>query len=123
VLAAARQAGRGARPFRVLDTAGDRRLAAALAGPAATVTLLADRPAAAGHLDLEPLWARGVTAIGVPAAHPDLLCEVAALAVRGEVDLHGAAVIVTTDELPTLAARVAAGLGAGRAAVVEFRAS
>jgi hypothetical protein len=46
------------------------------------------------------------------------LCEVTALAVRGEIDAAAAAEVAPAAELSDLAARVRAGLGGGRAAVV-----
>ncbi len=54
--------------------------AAALAGPRATLTVLAPVPAIAGDA-----IAREVTIIGVAGAHPDLVVEAAALCARGEV--------------------------------------
>jgi D-arabinose 1-dehydrogenase-like Zn-dependent alcohol dehydrogenase len=75
----------GARPWRVIATAPDAiDVAAALAGPRATLTALAPAPALPGDL-----LAREVTLIGVAAPHPDLVVEVAAMCVKGEVDLAG----------------------------------
>lgn len=73
----------GNRPWRVLATSPDAtRRAAALAGPRATLTVLAgspDLPAA--------LIDREVTILTVARAHPDLVVEVAALCVKGEISL------------------------------------
>jgi 6-hydroxycyclohex-1-ene-1-carbonyl-CoA dehydrogenase len=82
--------GLGARPLRWLATDG-AEVAAALAGPRATLTVLAspdarDLPAA--------LLANEVAIIGVAGPHPDLIVEAAALCARGEIDLAGG---VTTD--------------------------
>jgi 6-hydroxycyclohex-1-ene-1-carbonyl-CoA dehydrogenase len=82
--------GLGTRPLRLLATDG-ADAAAALAGPRATLTVLAsaavrDVPAA--------LLAAEVTIIGVAGPHPDLIVEAAALCARGEIDLAGG---VTTD--------------------------
>lgn len=84
VAAAIAARGLGARPWRILATdAEDAVRAAALAGPRATLTLLG-RPAAAlpGQLIADE-----VTVIGVAGAHPDLVVEVAAMCVKGEIDL------------------------------------
>jgi D-arabinose 1-dehydrogenase-like Zn-dependent alcohol dehydrogenase len=75
--------GLGARPLRVIAT-GAYDSAYALAGPRATLTLLADPrmpaiPAA--------LAAREVTIVGVAGPHPDLVTEAAAMCTRGEIDL------------------------------------
>ena len=57
-------------------------LGAALAGPRATLTVLAPVPTLPGDL-----VAREVTVIGVAGAHPDLVVEAAAMCVKGELDL------------------------------------
>jgi threonine dehydrogenase-like Zn-dependent dehydrogenase len=54
-----------------------------LAGPRATVTVLAGGPAIAGDA-----LAREVTLVGVAGAHPDLVVEAAALCARGDIDLE-----------------------------------
>lgn len=77
--------GLGERPWRVLAAAPDAAVrAAALAGPRATLTLLAPAPPLPGEL-----VAREVTVIGVAGAHPDLVVEVAAMCAKGEIDLTG----------------------------------
>ena len=80
-----RRSGLGERPLRVIATAANAlAAAAALAGPRATLTVLApagDLPAA--------LLAREVTIIGVAGAHPDLVAEAAAMCAKGEIDLAG----------------------------------
>jgi threonine dehydrogenase-like Zn-dependent dehydrogenase len=81
VVAAIATQGMGARPLRILAT-GDHEHAAALAGPRATLTVLAPSPALPGDL-----VAREVTIIGVAGPHPDLIVEAAAMCVKGEVDL------------------------------------
>ncbi len=81
--------GAGARPWRVLAASSDAtRRAAALAGPRATLTLLAPGGRPAGELPGE-LVAREVTVIGVAGAHPDLVVEAAAMCAKGEIDLQG----------------------------------
>jgi len=83
VAAAVATLGLGARPLRVIATSGAALAdAAALAGPRATLTVLAP----AGPLPGE-LIAREVTVIGVAGAHPDLVTEVAAMCAKGELDL------------------------------------
>jgi L-idonate 5-dehydrogenase len=85
VIAATNTLGLGTRPLRVIATdAATFSIAAELAGPRATLTVLA--PAA----DLPgSLIAREVTIIGVAGAHPDLVTEVAAMCAKGEIDLVG----------------------------------
>jgi len=69
------------RPWRVIAcTPALVARAAALAGPRATLTVLAPVPAIAGDV-----VAREVTVIGVAGAHPDLVVEAAALCARGLV--------------------------------------
>jgi 6-hydroxycyclohex-1-ene-1-carbonyl-CoA dehydrogenase len=75
--------GAGARPWRVLAATREAApRAAALAGPRATLTLLAPVPDLPGDL-----VAREVTVIGVAGAHPDLVVEVAAMCQKSEIDL------------------------------------
>jgi len=77
--------GLGARPLRVIAT-GAFEAAYALAGPRATLTLLADRAMPAVPAALA---AREVTIVGVAGPHPDLVTEAAALCARGQIDLAG----------------------------------
>ncbi len=84
-LAAFAEQGLGARPWRVLVTRGDQvATGAALAGPRATLTVLAPSAPLPGDLA-----AREVTVIGVTGVHPDLVVEVAAMCVKGDIDLAG----------------------------------
>lgn len=77
--------GLGARPWRVIVTDGAKvGSGAALAGPRATLTVLGPSQDVSGDL-----VAREVTMIGVAAAHPDLVVEVAAMCVKGDIDLAG----------------------------------
>ena len=73
----------GNRPWRVLATTPEATArAASLAGPRATLTVVAgcpDLPAA--------LVAREVTILTVATAHPDLVVEAAALCVKGSVTI------------------------------------
>ena len=57
--------------------------AAALAGPRATLTVLAGAAAALPG----DLLGREVTVLGVAGPHPDLVVEVAAMCAKGEIDL------------------------------------
>ncbi|MEP6865205.1 MAG: hypothetical protein ABJE66_31595 [Deltaproteobacteria bacterium] len=85
VAAATATLGLGERPLRVIATAASMLAAAAeLAGPRATLTVLAP----AGDLP-GALLAREVTIIGVAGAHPDLVTEAAAMCAMGEIDLAG----------------------------------
>ena len=88
----------GGRPWRVLcaDPAA-AALAAALAGPRATLTLLAAAPLAALPGDA---LAREVTIVGVAGPHPDLVVEAAAMCAKGEIDLL-AGTSVVADPLRT----------------------
>jgi D-arabinose 1-dehydrogenase-like Zn-dependent alcohol dehydrogenase len=92
--------GMGNRPWRVIATEPSVvPLAAQLAGPRATLTVLADReiPALPGEL-----MAHEVTVIGVAGPHPDLIVEAAALCVKGEIDL-----VAGVGDGPTLARVIA----------------
>ncbi len=110
LVAAAAAAGHGARPWKVLETTGEAALRAralAIAGPRAVVALAAP-PGAAPVTDAaatSAALAREVTIVGVAGAHPDLLTEVAALAVRGELDPVGAAELVPREDLAAAWAR------------------
>ncbi len=84
----------GARPWRVLATEPSTvATAAALAGPRATLTVLAG-----DHADLPAaLLACEVAIIGVAGAHPDLVVEVAAMCAKGELDLAGGTTLDASD--------------------------
>jgi threonine dehydrogenase-like Zn-dependent dehydrogenase len=122
----AREGGDGA-PTAILVASDDPRdLAAVPDGAAPLVAVLARVDLAAGIAParVAALLAAGGALVGVPAAHPDLYPEVAALAVKGEIDLADAA---TTVELPSpladrpaLAALIRAAVEEGRALVVSF---
>ena len=91
----------GTKPWRVIGcdpAAGEA--AAALAGPRATLTLLAGSRAL-GVLGAEVL-AREVTIIGVAGAHPDLVVEAAAMCVKAEIDLTGGTTTDPSDPLRTV---------------------
>jgi len=90
-------AGHGARPAKLFvcdrPSGPDNDAAAhaiALAGPRAVIAMIAG----AARIDVAAALAHEVTVLGVVGAHPDLLPELAALAVRGELDLAGAASMV-----------------------------
>lgn len=89
----------GTKPWRVLcgDPAATHQ-AAELAGPRATLTLLAS---AARHTITGEVLAREVTIIGVAGAHPDLVVEAAAMCVKGEIDLPGGTTADPADPLRT----------------------
>jgi D-arabinose 1-dehydrogenase-like Zn-dependent alcohol dehydrogenase len=91
VAAAIAAQGQGARPWRLLVTdPAQLPRAAALAGPRATLTVLATTDAPALPADV---LAREVTVIGVAGPHPDLIVEAAALCAKGEIDLPAGVVI------------------------------
>lgn len=105
--AVAAEHGHGRRPFFIFETSAGyraRSLALALMVPGSKATWLARRAlgfeALGPQLDLDRVTDAGGTLIGVAGAHPDLLPEVAALAVRGELDIAGAARLVAMDERP-----------------------
>jgi D-arabinose 1-dehydrogenase-like Zn-dependent alcohol dehydrogenase len=77
--------GQGQKPLRLIVTeASALPVAASLAGPRSTLTVLARGELAA----LSPaLLAREVTMLGVAGPHPDLIVEAAAMCVKGEIDL------------------------------------
>jgi D-arabinose 1-dehydrogenase-like Zn-dependent alcohol dehydrogenase len=117
-------AGATALPHKVFETsarAAGRARAAALAGPGATLVLLAG--VAAGARDATPVPAAildlDALVVGVAGAHPDLVPELAALAARGELDLAGAADIRPFADLPAILAELRTGRAApDRAAIV-----
>ena len=85
------------RPWRLLATEpAQLALAAALAGPRATITAVcasssrgADDAARLGPA----LWQREVSVLGVAAGSPELILETAALAARGQLDLAAGTVV------------------------------
>jgi 6-hydroxycyclohex-1-ene-1-carbonyl-CoA dehydrogenase len=110
VVAAAHAAGHGDRPWKLFETTGlasRQTRALAIAGPCAIVALAA--PGATGHpaqaIELGDALDRDVTVIGVAGAHPDLLVEVAAMAVKGELDVAAACDAVPLAELGAALAR------------------
>jgi threonine dehydrogenase-like Zn-dependent dehydrogenase len=94
--------GLGGKPWRVIATTADGvAMAAALAGPRATLTVLAPIAALPGDLA-----EREVTVITVAGAHPDLVVEVAAMCVKGDIDLSaGTAADATGDHRAIVSAR------------------
>ena len=119
VAGAAADAGLGALPWKVFDTGTGPHRGTALAGPRVTVTVLSEcvLGGADGHrYDVAGVLAADGAVLGVAGAHPDLIPEVAAMAVRGDIDLAAAASVVGVDQIP----RVADGAGAARATVVRI---
>ena len=109
-LAAARAAGNGGKPWKLFETTGEaarQTRALAIAGARATVVLAA--PGATGmptaSVDLGDALDHDSTVIGVAGAHPDLLVDVAAMAVKGELDVAAACDAVPVDELAAALAR------------------
>jgi len=100
------------RVFEVSARAVGRERAAALAGPGATLVLLA--ASAAGSPDAAALPAAlldgDVAVVGVAGAHPDLLPELAALVARGELDLAGVAPVRPWTDVPAIVAELRAGV-------------
>jgi threonine dehydrogenase-like Zn-dependent dehydrogenase len=113
-----------AEPVRVFETTGTaagRARALSLAGPGAQVAMVA--PGATGAEASEPLpvdalFGAGASVAFVAGAHPDLIPEVAALAVKGELDLARVADVIDATALGELEARVHRGLTAGTVPIV-----
>jgi D-arabinose 1-dehydrogenase-like Zn-dependent alcohol dehydrogenase len=99
--AAAATRGDAERPLKLFATTATARPAAlALAGPRATV--IARVTADGGAVALAPeLLAREVAFHAVAGAHPDLMTEILALVVRGDVTLAGAVDVVAIDAVAT----------------------
>jgi 6-hydroxycyclohex-1-ene-1-carbonyl-CoA dehydrogenase len=89
----------GTRPWRLIcGDAAAIPTATELAGPRATLTLLATtEPLAIGG----GVLAREVTIIGVAGAHPDLVVEAAAMCAKGEIDLSSGITEAPGDPLRT----------------------
>lgn len=109
-----RLAGDGAEAARVIETSGTddgRRAAADRCAPAARVVLWAPADRAPTAVDaLAQLARRAAWIRFVAGAHPDLVPELAALAVKGDVDLAAVADPVAADvPIEDLARRIAAG--------------
>ena len=109
-VAAMRAAGHGERPWKLFETTGEaerQTRALAIGGPRATVILAA--PSATGHaphpVDLGDTLDRDAVVIGVAGAHPDLLVDVAAMAVKGELDVAAACDPAPIDHLGPAFAR------------------
>jgi 6-hydroxycyclohex-1-ene-1-carbonyl-CoA dehydrogenase len=89
----------GTKPWRVICGAPAATSdAVELAGPRATLTLLAT---AAPQPIAGEVIAREVTIIGVAGAHPDLVVEAAAMCVKGEIDLASGTTDDAADPLRT----------------------
>ncbi len=92
----------GVRPRRVIVTDGALLdTALRIAGPRATVVVAADLlPALSPLTPLELALCQEVVIAGVAGCHPDLVPELVALAVRGDLALADVTEVVTVDELP-----------------------
>jgi L-iditol 2-dehydrogenase len=99
-------AGHGERPWCIFATdaaPAQRRLALDAMTPGSRVVLLARSAlgldAAAPDLDIDAVVDADGALLGVAGAHPDLLPEIAALAVRGDIDLASASEVVAPEVL------------------------
>ena len=114
VTTTAQNAGLGIKPWNILVTTANleqRRTAIALCGPGSKLALLGSPTIAASDsidVDLLPLLEQDAMMVGVPAGHPDLIPEVAALATRGDLDLDAAVELLDPEQLPAVAARIRA---------------
>jgi 6-hydroxycyclohex-1-ene-1-carbonyl-CoA dehydrogenase len=106
------------RPRMIFDVGepGGLALAARLAQAGSALIALA-RPAPAA-VELAPLLARHVTIVGVAGPHPDLVPELAALVVRGEVAVADLAEVLPWTRIDALAETAAAVAVSGGALVV-----
>lgn len=127
----ARAAGHGQRPWFVFETSAHpdgRARALSLCVPGSRQAWLSARALgdrrAPQLLALDAIADMDATLVGVTGAHPDLLPELAALVVRGELDIEGAARVTTLAELAG-ATGIADGSAAGgaRATVVTLPAA
>lgn len=106
-LASARaESGHGARPACIFATGAEpaqRSLALAAMTPGSRIVFLArgalGLPAPGPGVDVDTVVDVDGTLLGVAGAHPDLLPEVAALAVRGDIDLAGASQVLAPEAL------------------------
>lgn len=90
------------RPRKVIVTDAARLAETlALAGPRATIAVLTAPGFGGGSvdLDLRAAMAQEITLTGVAGCHPDLVPELVALAVRGDLDLASMTEVVALDEL------------------------
>jgi threonine dehydrogenase-like Zn-dependent dehydrogenase len=90
------------RPRKVIVTDAARLPEAlAVAGPRATVAVLTAPGFGSGGVNVEmrAAMAQEITVTGVAGCHPDLVPELVALAVRGDLDVAGLTEIVTLEEL------------------------
>lgn len=106
-LAGARAAaGHGERPWCIFATdaaPAQRSLALAAMTPGSRIVFLGRGAlglgAAGAAMDIDTVVDADGTLLGVAGAHPDLLPEVAALAVRGDIDLAGASQVLAPEAL------------------------
>lgn len=117
--AAASAAQLGAKPWRVFDGDGEDRARAHALELAEPAAMIVARGGGSWTADLGELLARDVALLGVSHAHPDLLTELAALVVRGELDLGKRTVVLGTEALGDGSALEAQ--SHGRAVVVDMR--
>lgn len=114
------------RPAPVLAASSDpvdQAAAVALAGPGSLVAVLARSPVAPEAMpaaEVAALMAAGGALLAVPAGHPDLMPEVAALAVRGELDLGACAEVAPAGDAADMIAGARAALATGRALIATF---
>lgn len=139
--AAALANGYGRRPWFVFETSANpagRATALALCGPGACLSWLSSRALGFGNrhdhcaevpgtgspahppLAIETIADMDATLVGVAGAHPDLLPELAALVVRGELDLDGAAQVVALADLMDTGAGLVPAADGARALVVTL---
>jgi D-arabinose 1-dehydrogenase-like Zn-dependent alcohol dehydrogenase len=106
VASARAAASHGERPWCIFATDAEplqRSLALAAMTPGSRIVFLArsalGRDTAGPAMDIDAVLDADGTLLGVAGAHPDLLPEVAALAVRGDIDLAGASQVIAPEAL------------------------
>jgi 6-hydroxycyclohex-1-ene-1-carbonyl-CoA dehydrogenase len=107
------------KPRRIFETAGTaeaRATAMAVANHGATVALCPSTSPA--PVDVDRVIRLDVNVLGVAGAHPDLVPEVAAMAVKGEIDVAAAAMVVSVAD--DIASALAAAQRDGKGLVVRI---
>jgi len=116
----------GGPAVRVFETTGGvagRSRAISAIGPAARLALVAPGIAGAAAIDALPakrILDTGATLFAIGGGHPDLIPELAAMAVKGEINLAAAAQIIGAGDLDELEAHVHRGEHDGTVPVVAL---
>ncbi len=109
--------------FETTGAAAGRARAISSLGPAPRLALVAPSVTGAAAIDalpVERIVDTGATIVAVAGAHPDLIPELAAMAVKGEVDLAAAAQVIAAADLDELETHVRRGEREGTVPVVAL---